>query len=98
MSEAELQQLLQNQTQAVPNTSAIFESVLEPLLPLLSLMIAVGVGLSVVMVVYIIVNIIQKQRQHKAILRIDRNLQKLVDAQTPPAPAPAPAQDEPARL
>jgi hypothetical protein len=83
MSEAEIQQLLQNQTQTLPGTSSILESALEPLMPLLSLLFTVTIGLSAIVVLYFIINIIQKQRQHKAILRIDQNLQKLVDARFP---------------
>lgn len=83
MTESEIQQLIDGSTPTVPDTAKILESALEPLMPLLTVMIVVGVVLSVVIVIYYIVSIIQKQRQHKAILRIDQNLQRLVDANIP---------------
>lgn len=83
MTEAEIQRLIENRTPTIPDTTTIMQSALEPLMPLLSLLFIVAIGLSAIVVLYFVINIIQKQRQHKAILRIDRNLQKLVDAQLP---------------
>lgn len=81
MTETELQNLIQDQTQTIPDTDSLLQSALEPLMPLLSLLLVAAVVLSVVIVLYFVVNTIQKQRQHKAIMRIDQNLQRLVDAQ-----------------
>lgn len=83
MTESEVQQLIDGNTPTIPDTSKIIESALEPLMPLLTIVIIIGIILSVVVVIYYIVSIIQKQRQHKAILRIDQNLQRLVDAKFP---------------
>lgn len=68
-----------------------YQQILEPLMPLLTLALVIGVVLTVIVVIYMLVNIIQKQRQHAAIMRIDRNLQKLVDSQiaTPVTQKPA---------
>lgn len=96
MDSAELQNLLQNSSgTGTPNTSKLFESALEPIMPLLSLFFVISVVLTVVIVLYFIINIVQKQRQHKAILRIDKNLQRLVDAQLP---VEKPAQKESTQL
>ncbi len=97
MTESEIQQLLQNQTgggTGIPDTSSILNSALEPLMPLLTITLIVGAVLTVIIVIFFIINIVQKQRQHSAIMRIDRNLQKIVDAKglseeaTPRVPTP----------
>jgi len=48
-------------------------------MPLLTLLAGLSIVLSIAFIVYAIVNTVQKQRQHAAIMRIDKNLQKLVD-------------------
>lgn len=83
MDSSELQQLLQNSSGGSTSTNKIFESALEPVMPLLSLFFIISVILTIVVVLYFVINIVQKQRQHKAILRIDKNLQRLVDARLP---------------
>lgn len=80
MDRTELQQLITDQTDGV---NPIVE-LLEPLMPILSLLLVVGVILSVVIIILFIINIVQKQRQHSAIMRIDKNLQQLVDAKLQP--------------
>lgn len=80
MNQSQLQELLADQTEGA--TSPITE-LLEPLMPILSLLLVVGVVLTIVIIVFFIVNIVQKQRQHNAIMRIDKNVQRLVDAKLP---------------
>lgn len=50
---------------------------------MLSLFFIISIVVTVVLVVFFIINLVQKQQTHKAILRIDKNLQRLVDAQLP---------------
>lgn len=57
-------------------------------MPLLTIALIVGAVLSVVVVIFFIINIVQKQRQHAAIMRIDRNLQTIVDSQNQSATTP----------
>ncbi len=109
MTELDLQQLLQNQSgggsQPLFDPSTMLTTALEPLMPILTLLFYVGIGLTVLIVIFFIVNIFQKQRQHAAIMRIDRNLQKLVDAKgltgdtpTKEEPKPEPVAERPAQL
>lgn len=56
-----------------------YEQLFAPLMPVLSLLFVVSIIATVVIVIFFIVNTIQKQRQHSAIMRIDKNLQRLVD-------------------
>lgn len=79
MNQSELQQLLADQT---TGANPIVE-LLEPFMPMLSLLLIVGVVLTIVIIIFFIVSIVQKQRQHSAIMRIDKNLQQLVDAKLP---------------
>ena len=75
------------------------ENILEPIMPMLQLFLVLTVILSVVIVVYFIVGTVQKQRQHAAIMRIDQNLQKLVDRQEiKDSPKPDAKQDHPVIL
>lgn len=96
MNESDLEQLVSSRSL---DLTAPIKEVLDPLMPFLVILFVLGIVVSVIMVIFFIINTVQKQRQHAAIMRIDRNLQKLVDAQTPPAPAqpvqptPAPLQD-----
>lgn len=105
MTETDLQQLLQNQTSSglaeSLDTSSMLQEAVEPLIPVLTTVFLVGIVLTVIIVIFFIINIVQKQRQHSAIMRIDRNLQKLIDAkglseQTPvAAPIEAPVSTTP---
>ncbi len=76
MDSSSLQSLLSN---AQNSGADPIGSLLEPLMPLLTLLAGLSIVLSVAFIVYAIVNTVQKQRQHAAIMRIDKNLQKLVD-------------------
>lgn len=49
----------------------------------LSWLLWVGTAISIVVAILFIVSIVHKMRVQSAILRIDKNLQKLVDAQVP---------------
>lgn len=92
MTESQIQELLQTQTNGSSAGSGdLLTTLLQPLMPMLTLLFVASIILTIVVVVFFIINIVQKQRQHAAIMRIDRNLQKLVDRQTPeqlPAPQP----------
>lgn len=76
MNQSELQQLLSSQTQ---DSGSLIEGILEPLVPMLTILLTIGALLTILIVILFIVSIVQKQRQHKAIMRIDKNLQLLVD-------------------
>lgn len=80
MNESDLQQLLSNQTD---KGSELISKTLDPLMPMLSLFFIVSIVLTIVVIIAFIISAVQKHRTHKAILRIDKNLQKLVDAQIP---------------
>lgn len=67
---------------------------LEPLMPIINTLIIVGIVMGIVVTVAFVINIVQKQRTHKAILRIDQNLQLLVDAQLGPQVEPVAKQPE----
>lgn len=82
MNDSYLQELVQGQSDGV--SSSVSDSIgktLEPLMPIITTLIAVSVILTIVLLIAFIINIVQKHRTHTAILRIDRNLQLLVDAQ-----------------
>jgi len=82
MNDSYLQESVQGQSDGV--SSSVSDSIgkmLEPLMPMITILIAVSIILTVVLFVAFIINIVQKHRTHTAILRIDRNLQLLVDAQ-----------------
>lgn len=70
---------------SLSNTNELVMKALEPMMPLITLFIVLSVIFTVVAIVAFIFSSIQKHRTHKAILRIDQNIQKLVDAQTPKA-------------
>jgi len=76
MDSSQIQSLLSN---AQSSGADPIGSLLEPLMPLLTLLAGLSIVLSIAFIVYAIVNTVQKQRQHAAIMRIDKNLQKLVD-------------------
>lgn len=80
MNQSDLQQLLSSQTE---KGSDAISKALDPLMPMLSLFFIISTILTVVVIIAFIIGAIQKHRTHKAILRIDKNLQKLVDAQFP---------------
>lgn len=83
MNQSELQQLLSNQSQ---DSGSLMEGMLEPLMPMLTLLFTIGTILTIIIVILFIVSIVQKQRQHNAIMRIDKNVQRLVDAKLPAQP------------
>lgn len=68
---------------SLTNTNDMVLKALEPLMPLLTLFVVLSIIFTIVAIISFIFSSIQKRRTHKAILRIDQNLQKLVDAQTP---------------
>lgn len=80
MTEANLQESLLSQTL---ESTDLYSQLFEPLMPLLSLIFIVSIVLTIIVIILFIVNIVQKQRQHAAIMRIDENLQLLVDNQNP---------------
>jgi hypothetical protein len=82
MNQSDLQQLLSGSQSTIDPTEAINKA-LAPMMPMLSVLFVIGTVLSVILVIYFIVNLVQKQHTHRAILRIDKNLQRLVDAQLP---------------
>lgn len=65
--------------QALSGGGNPYEQLFAPLMPLLSLLFVVSIIVTVILVIFFLVNTIQKQRQHAAIMRIDKNLQRLVD-------------------
>ncbi len=75
MNNSELQSLLSSNGGS-PDAS----SLLGPIMPILQIASVIGIVLTLIIILYFIVNIIQKQREHAAIMRIDKNLQKLVDS------------------
>jgi hypothetical protein len=82
MNESDLQRLLDSYTINQGNNP--LNQLIEPLLPLLSLFFIIGIILTIVVIIVFVVGAVQKHRTHAAILRIDKNLQRLVDAQLPP--------------
>lgn len=91
---SELQSLLSSSGTGTPDAS----SLLGPLMPILQIATIVGIVLTIIIILYFIVNIVQKQREHAAIMRIDKNLQKLVDSHeqnTKPDPTGSPVTVEP---
>lgn len=106
MTESDLQTLLQNQTDnSIASTldpSSMLTSAFEPLIPYFIALSLVAIVITIIIVTFFVINIIQKQRQHAAIMRIDKNLQKLIDAKglsdqdalieptEPPSPVPSP--------
>ena len=70
---------------SLSNTNEMVLKALEPMMPLITLFVVLSIVLTVVAIIAFVISAIQKHRTHKAILRIDQNLQKLVDAQTPKA-------------
>lgn len=63
------------------------DSLLTNLQPQLELMLTIGTLLSVAFMLVVLINVIHKWRVARAILRMDKNLQTLVDTNKP-APAP----------
>lgn len=93
MDPAQIEQLLSSSNS---NANPI-NDMLQSMMPILSLLFIVSIILTVVIIIFLIVNTIQKQRQHSAIMRIDKNLQRLVDAKfgaTAKASASAPQEPE----
>lgn len=91
---SELQSLLSSSGNNTPDVS----SLLGPIMPILQIATIVGIVLTIIIILYFIVNIVQKQREHAAIMRIDKNLQKLVDSHeqnTKPDPTGSPVTVEP---
>ena len=74
MDSSELQSLTSNGS--TPDTSSLLNSVM----PIIQIASILGIILTIIIIIYFIVNIVQKQREHAAIMRIDKNLQKLVDS------------------
>lgn len=89
----QIQSLLGGQNDGSSTLTNPFGNILDQFMPLLQLLLILGVVMTVVIVIYFIVNTVQKQRQHAAIMRIDKNVQKLVDLQQP---ASAPVDNSPA--
>lgn len=89
----QIQSLLGGQNDGSSTLANPFGNILDQFMPLLQLLLILGVVMTVVIVIYFIVNTVQKQRQHAAIMRIDRNVQKLVDLQQP---ASTPVDNSPA--
>ncbi len=86
-------------TQGASDTQDQLRTLLESIQPQLQLFLTLGIVMSVVIFIGLLINSIYKIRVERAILRIDRNIQKLVDYQIPAkkAPVEAPAEaDEPA--
>lgn len=79
----QIQSLLGGQNDGSSSLATPFGNILDQFMPMLQLLLVLGIVMTVVIVVYFIVNTVQKQRQHAAIMRIDKNLQKLVDLQQP---------------
>jgi uncharacterized protein YacL len=101
MTETQIQELLQNQTGDSGvgtglGSGDILSSLFEPLLPMLTLFFIISIILTIIIVIFFIINVVQKQRQHAAIMRIDRNLQKIVDNQAPERSEPPIVAEQPA--
>lgn len=67
-------------SQTEPQITAFFDD----LRGQLQLFITITIIVAVISTVVMIINLIQKWRSHVALMRIDKNLQRLVDATTPP--------------
>lgn len=78
----ELQSLQSLLTGGSPEQSQKF---IDSVMPILQFAMVFGAIVSIIVVVYLIISMVQKHRVHTAILRIDKNLQKLVDVQVPAA-------------
>lgn len=97
MTEAELiqaqeQALAESQAQAqaqlesaIPDPAKIAQDAVEQLMPILTVFVIIIALFTLIVIVLTVLNAVQKYRQHKAIMRIDQNLQKLVDDKFPVA-------------
>lgn len=62
--------------------------------PIIRMILTIGALMSVVFVIVALANLLHKWRVERAILRIDKNLQSMVDANKPtPEPVPVTADD-----
>lgn len=64
------------------------ESILAQYEPIIRMLLTIGALMSVVFVIVALANLLHKWRVERAIFRIDKNLQSMVDA-SKPAPEPA---------
>lgn len=65
------------------------ESILAQYEPIIRMLLTIGALMSVLFVIVTLANLLHKWRVERAILRIDKNLQSMVDANKP-APEPVP--------
>ena len=86
--EDQLLNSLTTSTQGASDTQDQLRVLLESIQPQLQLFLALGIVMSVVIFIGLLVNSIYKIRVERAILRIDRNIQKLVDYQVPDEKTP----------
>jgi hypothetical protein len=83
MNASDLKQLLDSQSGGTSQADLINQAI-APMMPMLKLLFVGGIILSIIVAIYFIINLVQKQHTHRAILRIDKNLQRLVDNQLGP--------------
>ena len=86
--EDQLLNSLTSSTQSASDTQDQLRTLLESIQPQLQLFLTLGIIMSVVIFIGLLINSIYKIRVERAILRIDRNIQKLVDYQVPAKKAP----------
>ena len=79
--EDQLLNSLTTSTQSASDTQDQLRALLESIQPQLQFFLTLGIVMSVVIFIGLLINSIYKIRVERAILRIDRNIQKLVDYQ-----------------
>lgn len=95
--EDQLLNSLANGSQASTATQDQLHSLLQSIQPQLQILLVLGIVMSVTVFLGLLINSIYKIRVERAILRIDKNIQRLVDYQVPAKKAPeqAPVKNEP---
>lgn len=83
--------------QAQSQSQQQIDTVFNKLQPQLQILTAVGVLLTIVIIIVSIVNALYKWRVERAILRMDKNLKKLLEAQVA-TPTGAPVENTPPEL
>lgn len=81
--EDQLLNSLTTNTQGATETQDQLHALLQSIQPQIQIFLTLGIIMSVVVFIGLLINSIYKIRVERAILRIDRNIQRLVDYQVP---------------
>lgn len=81
MDKQTLNSLLGN-TQTQAQQQDLINQIVDKIQPQLQLLVTVGIAVSVLVTVLVVINWFYKWRVERAILRMDKNIQKLVELQT----------------